>query len=194
MSSAVPIALIAAAMLRAVVACNPGAALGAFPVADRQPLGDRAPVGLPPRLEPQRGTRACRALYHEESVPSISPLKCSRRKRTANVRHRCSWTGADAQGQKMPLLQHYPNMRWTGVDAVSSLSRRKHGFDSRRARQLRLRCGRNATLPNKPSWPSPESFVFQRPARRFSRAVAFALQPFSPAGAMLSSVSQRAHR
>ena len=44
---------IAAAMLRAVVACNPGAALGAFPVAHRQPLGDRAPVGLPSRLEPR---------------------------------------------------------------------------------------------------------------------------------------------
>jgi hypothetical protein len=39
----------------------------------------------------------------------------------------------------MLIIQGLARHLWTNMDAVISLSRRKHGLDSRRARQLRLR-------------------------------------------------------
>src|SRR5262245_55944553 len=121
--------MVSASMLRAVMAGNPAAALDALPITNGHPAGNRAPVGFspPPQALARRAGIKLRVMQRACHVLALA--------RTANVRHTCSWTGMNTQGQKALDFLGFYKRSWTTVDSVISLSRRKHGFESRRARQ-----------------------------------------------------------
>src|SRR5262245_13788125 len=111
------------------MACDPSTAVGALPIADRQPAGDRAPARLPALPKPLARCGGVEFCIMQRACHA--PIVVVRQMYGIYVVG-LGWTRKE---QKMSILPKDHWMWRDGPGRRSVFSRRKHGFESRRARQ-----------------------------------------------------------